>query len=369
MTGHKPHASGRHGWRPPARRSPRSSFGRTARRTSTNPVSYTPTAATAVTWHFCPPTSLRGLLEPGARKRARPGSEGGPAQQCVGPTRPKQQGGRTSAAVARVLTRQDHPVFTESWPRDWTAALNCCVCDELSSCLPLLFQRRHDPEHDLVGRRQNGHITGHDGRVLPRPTITDKSEVGLFTRDHPVACPNKRLKEGDTASSWHMGMDVDCEYPHPGLGHKFGRDDLIFSPFDIQFEQIHVIVTKLIHDRPQRARRQHYCLSRRLEVHSGERSASDTGDIHRNVSINGPQCPRMYVKARLPDPMQILDRFRGRIKSVNLTTTGGDQTEIEAHVCAGADRVHDRVGSHLSEWNEPPAVTRANLDHSRPRLN
>ncbi len=67
----------------------RSSPGRTAPRTSVNPVSYTSTAATAVAWHFCPPTSLKGgLLEPGARKRARPGSEGGPAQQCAGPTRP-----------------------------------------------------------------------------------------------------------------------------------------------------------------------------------------------------------------------------------------------------------------------------------------
>ena len=86
MTGHKPHTSGKHGWRPPGRRSRRSSSERTARRTSVNPVSYTSTAATAVAWHFCPPTSLRGLLEPGARKRARPGSEGGPAQQCAGPT-------------------------------------------------------------------------------------------------------------------------------------------------------------------------------------------------------------------------------------------------------------------------------------------
>jgi RNA-directed DNA polymerase len=50
----------------------RSSPGRTACRMSTNPVSYTPTAATAIARHFCRPTIPRGLLEPGARQRARP---------------------------------------------------------------------------------------------------------------------------------------------------------------------------------------------------------------------------------------------------------------------------------------------------------
>jgi RNA-directed DNA polymerase len=66
----------------------KSPCGRTTRRTSTNPVSYTSTAATAAARRFCPPTSLWGLLEPDARKRARPGSEGGRAQQCARPTRP-----------------------------------------------------------------------------------------------------------------------------------------------------------------------------------------------------------------------------------------------------------------------------------------
>jgi len=47
-----------------------------------------PTAATAAARHFRPPTSLRGLLEPDARKRARPGSEEGETQQCVPPIRP-----------------------------------------------------------------------------------------------------------------------------------------------------------------------------------------------------------------------------------------------------------------------------------------
>ena len=88
-TGRKPRTSGRCGWRPPATRSPRSSSG-TARRTTMNPVSYTSAAVTAAAWHFCPPTSLRGLLEPGARKRARPGSEGGRASQGARPTRPKR---------------------------------------------------------------------------------------------------------------------------------------------------------------------------------------------------------------------------------------------------------------------------------------
>ena len=69
---------GRHPAKPPSR-------------TNTNPVSHTSAAATAAARHFCPPTSLRGLLEPGARKRARPGSEGGRAQQCVRPTRPFRQ--------------------------------------------------------------------------------------------------------------------------------------------------------------------------------------------------------------------------------------------------------------------------------------
>jgi RNA-directed DNA polymerase len=35
------------------------------------PASYTSAAAIAAARHFCPPTSPRGLLEPGARKRAR----------------------------------------------------------------------------------------------------------------------------------------------------------------------------------------------------------------------------------------------------------------------------------------------------------
>jgi RNA-directed DNA polymerase len=71
-SGHKPRTSGNSGWRPPARRSPRSSSGRPAPQVIANPVSHTPTAATAVARRFCPPTSQQGSLEPDARKRARP---------------------------------------------------------------------------------------------------------------------------------------------------------------------------------------------------------------------------------------------------------------------------------------------------------
>jgi hypothetical protein len=63
---------------------------------------------------FCPPTSLRGLLEPGARKRARPGSEGGPAQQCVGPTRPLRQSQSSKVASA---FREEERNFSRREPR------------------------------------------------------------------------------------------------------------------------------------------------------------------------------------------------------------------------------------------------------------
>jgi hypothetical protein len=62
----------------PARRSSRPPCARTARRKRTNPVSYTLTATTGTSpervmfQHFCPPASPRGLLEPDARKPARP---------------------------------------------------------------------------------------------------------------------------------------------------------------------------------------------------------------------------------------------------------------------------------------------------------
>jgi len=77
-TCHRAHASGSSGWQPPNRRSSRSLSGSTARRTRPNPVSYTPNAAPCVTpgpataRNFCPPASLRGLLEPDAVKAARP---------------------------------------------------------------------------------------------------------------------------------------------------------------------------------------------------------------------------------------------------------------------------------------------------------
>ena len=143
MTGHKPQTSERHGWRPPGRRSPRSSSGRTARRTRTNPVSYTPTAAIAVAWHFCPPTSLTGLLEPGARKRARPGSEGGPAQQCVGPTRPKGQSHRH-------CPKGDDPELSLGLSRMARPALAVLICLRRSPIVGRMQDSRSDRERLLL---------------------------------------------------------------------------------------------------------------------------------------------------------------------------------------------------------------------------
>jgi RNA-directed DNA polymerase len=71
-TGRKTRTSGSSGWRAPVKGSPRSSSRNPPSPTSTNPVSFTSAAATAAVRHFCPPTSPSGLLEPGARKRARP---------------------------------------------------------------------------------------------------------------------------------------------------------------------------------------------------------------------------------------------------------------------------------------------------------
>jgi hypothetical protein len=71
-------ASGSSGCSPPAERSSRSRRGSPAQRTRPNPVSHTPTATlgamptVASDRHFCPPASLRGLLEPDALKGARP---------------------------------------------------------------------------------------------------------------------------------------------------------------------------------------------------------------------------------------------------------------------------------------------------------
>jgi hypothetical protein len=62
-------------WQLAARKTPRE---RTARRTTSNPVSYTPTATPGTTptearhQHVCPPTSPRDLLEPDAAKAASP---------------------------------------------------------------------------------------------------------------------------------------------------------------------------------------------------------------------------------------------------------------------------------------------------------
>ena len=68
-TCHKP-THWERGWRPPARRS--TSRGTTATRTRPNPVSDTCAATTATARHCNPPTRHQGLLEPDARKRARP---------------------------------------------------------------------------------------------------------------------------------------------------------------------------------------------------------------------------------------------------------------------------------------------------------
>ena len=88
-TRHKPHASGSSGKSPPARRSFTSPRGRTARQTNPNPVSYTPTAtasapATAATGHFCPHATPPGLLEPDARKPARPVLRGAERSNALG---------------------------------------------------------------------------------------------------------------------------------------------------------------------------------------------------------------------------------------------------------------------------------------------
>ena len=69
-TGHRPHASGRHGW-PPAPRSSRPQRGQATRR-RLEPVSYTPNADTASARNCGTPTSQQGLLEPDAGKLARP---------------------------------------------------------------------------------------------------------------------------------------------------------------------------------------------------------------------------------------------------------------------------------------------------------
>jgi RNA-directed DNA polymerase len=107
VTGRKPHASGSDGWRPPARRSPRPSTGKTTRRTNTNPVSYTPIAASAIARHFCPPAPLRGLLEPDARKRARPGSEGAGLSNASG--LPDQGSHETQTAPSAEGSHSDDP--------------------------------------------------------------------------------------------------------------------------------------------------------------------------------------------------------------------------------------------------------------------
>ena len=51
---------------------------------------------------------LHGLPEPGARKRARPGSEGGPAQQCAGPTRPEGKRPALSIRASSGCTDRTH---------------------------------------------------------------------------------------------------------------------------------------------------------------------------------------------------------------------------------------------------------------------
>src|SRR5205085_6425966 len=75
QTALKLHASGSTGWPPPARRS--TSSGPQPNRTPLNPVSSTSTAT--------PPASHQGLLEPDARKRARPVLKGARRRKAPGP--------------------------------------------------------------------------------------------------------------------------------------------------------------------------------------------------------------------------------------------------------------------------------------------
>jgi len=63
----------------PPRRSPSRGCNK-AHRTRLNPVSHTTTATTAKARHFCPPASQQGLLEPDARRRARPALRGRTSQ-------------------------------------------------------------------------------------------------------------------------------------------------------------------------------------------------------------------------------------------------------------------------------------------------
>jgi hypothetical protein len=69
-------------------------------------------------------STLHGLLEPGARKRARPGSEGGPAQQCAGPTRPLRQPGL--AGIEQAFTRCEL-LLTEWQSERLVARRDICV--------------------------------------------------------------------------------------------------------------------------------------------------------------------------------------------------------------------------------------------------
>jgi hypothetical protein len=91
-TGHNFRSPGVDGWPPPTWRSPRPRDGR-RRRTRLNSVSYTPGAITATAQYLRPSRNLwgllEGLLEPDVRKRAGPGSEGGPgrARRRAYPTR------------------------------------------------------------------------------------------------------------------------------------------------------------------------------------------------------------------------------------------------------------------------------------------
>jgi hypothetical protein len=113
------------------------------------PSDNTLTAATAAVRHFCPAYGPWGLLEPGARKRARPGSEGARNSNVLG-----------------------LPVLCE---HVWSAGLASARAGEpgAAPCLPRAEQVRGRQRHDARGQMEASTARGVRGRqtsarVLPR---------------------------------------------------------------------------------------------------------------------------------------------------------------------------------------------------------
>ena len=86
--------------------------GAQARRTKANPVSYTSTATQQTARHFCPPTSHQGLLEPDARKRARPVLRGARHSNAPGLPDPKHQCGGRRSTCSQPLASEESSTAT-----------------------------------------------------------------------------------------------------------------------------------------------------------------------------------------------------------------------------------------------------------------